>query len=281
MPRDTLRPPGFATCGFVPDDGSSIAMATGGGHYRELSALRPVAGARRPSSIVLTRTPPLIQWWQDCVANAVADAYLYELIVAGIVPAPADLFTDSAHYADWLPSRRKLYWDARAIVGAERIDAGTQPGALVRAVRDFGLCAERWCPYDGAPEQNPLADHDEAGRMSMDQAGRIELFACLGFGDIIDALAMGHRVLFAGPVFESMAEVGPGQFYIPSGKRLGLHMWQLVGFEDDGAIVRMKNQWPGWGDDAQEAFASRATIEQAMMVAYAFSRVVSYSEVSR
>jgi hypothetical protein len=266
--------------GFLPDDPASILFATGRLAYRRSIDLVG-ATPRRPRSIVLEHTPPLVQWWSDCVANAFADAYLYELLVAGLIPEPARLFSEPAYYETWLPSRRKLYWDGRAVTGIERADGGTQPGAMVRAISDKGVCAERWCPYTGEPTENPLADDDNAGRMSMDQSGKVEVFVCDGVEAALDALAAKHRVLFAGPVFESMADVGEGGFYVPTGKRLGLHMWQMTGYEDGGDVLRMKNQWPGWGDANQEAFASRSVVEGAMMAAYAFARVARFSEVSR
>lgn len=275
--HDTL-PPSAPLCGFVPDDDASMRFATGKNHYRLLSDARPWSGARRSESAVLQRTPPIVQRWQDCVANSVADAFLYEMVLAGVVPDPAALFSDVARYNAWLPSRRLIYWNARALVGAERIDAGTQPGAMVRAINEQGFCAERWCPYDGAPEENPFAIHDQAGRMAIDQAGRVELLQCLNFDDVIDALAMHHRVMIGAPVFASMQHVGEGEFYVPDGPRLGLHMWQLVGYEEGGNVVRMKNSWLGWGDDNQEAFAQRSIIERDMISAFAFARVSPYSE---
>ena len=261
--------------GFLPDPDGAIGAA------------EPVFGvSSRLERVELLRTPPIVQWWQDCVAVSIADAYLFELLVSGDVPEVDRALIlgpgapDPATYERWLPSRRKLYWDARAVMGTIA-DGGTRPSAIVSAIADKGVCAERWCPYDGAPEENPLADHDDAGRMSMDQAGRIELRACVSFDDVIAALASGHRVLYASYITSSMQDVGPESFYVPSGPRIGAHMWQLVGFEDRDDIIRMKNQWPGWGDDNQEAYAARSTLESSMMTALVFHRTARYSENDR
>lgn len=275
--HDTL-PPSAPLCGFVPDDEASMRFATGSDHFRLLRYARPWSGARRSESVVLQRTPPIVQRWQDCVANAVADAFLYEMVLVGLVKDPHELFVHPVRYNAWLPSRRQIYWNARALVGAERIDAGTQPGAMVRAINAMGFCAEQWCPYEGPPEENPYALNDAAGRMAIDQAGRIELLQCMNFEDVIDALAMRHRVMIGAPVFASMEHVGDGEFYVPDGPLLGRHMWQLVGYEEGGGVVRMKNSWAGWGDANQEAFAQRSIIERDMVAAFAFARVSPYSE---
>lgn len=276
MPLPTPRTmPSPQMGGFLPDDPVSAAG------YRDSSELVGALRVGAVSRVELAQTPPLVQWWQDCVANAAADAYMFELLVTGLIPEPARLFVDPTYYEEWLPSRRKIYWDARAASGSERVDTGTQPSALVRALRDKGVCAEKYCPYDGVPEENPLADHDDAGRMSMDQAGRVELFTCSDFDAVLAAITSGHRVLYAAPVFDSMRDVGFEEIYVPKGARLGLHMWQLVGFEDHGRVVRMKNQWPGWGGEKQEAFAERSTLETSMLTALAFARVARYSEASK
>jgi hypothetical protein len=258
--------------GFIAEDPSFS--------FRDSSIVSDRPGVVRSSvsSIILARSPPIAQWNQDCVAVSAADCYLFELLSAGLVPEPERLFVEPSYYEEWLPSRRKLYWDARAVSGTERVDGGTRPSALARAVSEKGVCAERWCPYTGAPEENPLADNDDAGRMAMDQAGRIELFECADFDAVIATLASGHRVLYASAVYESMQHVDADEFYVPSGPRLGLHMWQLVGFERGGSVIRMKNQWPGWGGQRQEAFAQRSTLEAAMLTALAFRRTSVYSE---
>jgi len=269
MIPDTLRPPP-ALCGFLADYVGTFPSS------RELPGVM-----RRPSSVSLARTPSIVQRQQDCVAVSGADAYLYELVVQREVPEPDRLFNDPDFYASWLPSRRKLYWDARARSGNERVDGGTRPSAFVLAVNEKGVCAERWCPYEGLPEENPLADNDAAGRLSFDQAGKVELFECRTLDDALDVIAAGHRVLYAAPVYESMMQVDGETMYEPSGARMGNHMWQLVGYENGGALVRMKNQWPGWGDQHQEALVRREVLEDKMLVALAFSRVARFSETRR
>lgn len=226
--------------------------------------------------VVLARTPPIVQTFQDCVAVSIADNVLFEHVAQSQVQDLA--LKDPETYERWLPSRRKLYWDGRAATGLERSDAGTNPRGVMNALRTKGVCAERWCPYEGSPVENPLADNDEAARYSADQAG-IELYECSSLTEVMPVLLSGHRVLFAGTVHESFAELRGGE-YVPGGSVLGAHMFQIVGFEDVGRVVRVKNQWPLWGDENQESFIPYQTLQSMMLGAYVLDGPLKpYSEL--
>jgi len=283
---DTEPPPGRAPQmgGFVEDEPGTTYPS-----WRDLiaaSATHTPEGARvaitEPGpygdQVVLPRTPPIVQFEQDCVAVSGADAYLYELIVAGLIPDVVRLFVEPWTYEEWLPSRRKMYWDARACTGREHLNAGVSPAGLRLAVRDKGVCAERWCPYQGSPLENPLADHDEAGRMSMDQAGTIELADVDSLGAVRAAIDAGHRVLHAFLVYESLADVRAGGTYTPSGKALGGHQVQIVGYVPNTNLFLIKNQWPGFGNDTQEAYVDGDVLWETRLGSWMFARVARYSE---
>lgn len=264
--------------GFVPDRGEPGLL------YESVNVLVR-SSRRRPAAVLLRRTPPIAQQHQDCVATSASDAYLFELLSEGLV-TDRDV---AENYDAWLPSRRKLYWDARAVLGMERRDEGTMPSALVEAIGEKGVCAERWCPYGGSPVENPLADYDNAGRMSLDQAGKIELYLCPDADAVLDAIVMGHRVLYAARIYEDFADVGApseeGQAWAlyqgASDNPLGLHMFQIVGYQANGAMFVAKNQWLDWGNENQEGLIPRRVLERDRFAALAFRRVARFSEGAR
>lgn len=241
----------------------------------------PEVAAYGSEARYLPRTPPIVQWFLDCAAVSTTDAYLYELMVAGLIPEPSKLLHDPAYYVSFLPSRRKLYYDARAVSGRERLDLGVSTGAVWRAIQTQGVCAERWCTYQGDPTENPLADDDEAARHSFDQAGKIEMFECNDLEDIKRVIDAGHRVLHAQIVFDSMKRVGPNEQYVPSGASLGGHQYQIVGYEKGGDLLVIKNQWPLFGDDFQEARISADDAMKDRLGTWGFARVRRFSENER
>jgi hypothetical protein len=161
----------------------------------------------------------------------------------------------NAYPYPYVPSRLKLYFDARFLDGDPEVDAGTDPGALFKAMNQLGVCPENensswnW-PYDVSKfaQKPPPQCYADAKLHKLIQYAQVNQ----DIKSVKAALVAGFNLVIGISVFqqiESQQAAKTGIIELPSSNDsvIGGHGLALTGYDATYAIG--VNSWGSdWGD---------------------------------
>ena len=164
-------------------------------------------------------------------------------------------------------SEKFLYWVTRKLLGWEGKDSGAYLRTVMQALTRFGICEEKFAPYDQKFTEMPdwthgaLADDFKAETyMRIDTPDRTNQQVL----DKIKALIFRkYPIQFGFSVFKNTMDRRTGDIYIPgkNTKQTGGHAVVITGYDDDKHIkdmdgnvhrgaLKIRNSWgKSWGDE--------------------------------
>lgn len=285
---DTERPPerkmGFLLPpeGYRGRGGKNALFAHMGGDK--------LVSAGSSKSKILPAVPRIVQRINDCVGNAIPKAVLRKMLIeneADVVgKTGADLLAQ-------MPSRRQAYYLARLLGNMEKMDIGSRPDLLIEAWNKLGYCRESECPYypDGqraAYDESPITD--EVARLSDDQRGGVldyviseEDASSARWESVVQSIDADVPVAIGSHIngdFRYLSGDTDPWMMTSTDDSIGLHMYEVVGYEDYGRTFIIENQWEDWGDELCRSRMSFQTIEARSVVPFIFAIrwVRSYSD---
>lgn len=285
---DTERPPERKMGFIVPPEsyrgrgGKSALFAHMGGDK--------FVSAGSSKSKILPAVPRITQRINDCVGNAIPKATLRKMLIeneASVVgKTGADLLAQ-------MPSRRQAYFLARREDHMEKMDIGSRPDLLIQAWNKFGYCREEECPYypDGKPaehDKSPITD--EVARLSDDQRGGVldyviseEDASSARWESVVQSIDADVPVAIGSHIdgtFRNLDGSSDPWTMTDTDDSIGLHMYEVVGYEDYGRTFIIENQWEDWGDELCRSRMSFQTLEARAVVPFIFAIrwVRSYSD---
>jgi C1A family cysteine protease len=173
----------------------------------------------------------------SCTANAMAGAIEY-LELRGGMPQATNV------------SRLFIYYLEREIEGTIDEDAGAMLRNGIKAMQQYGVCAEAAWPYevDRFTERPSARAYQEAKSHMITEAQRVPI-------DVHawkSCLAEGYPIAFGTDIFSSFEEEGThGNIDMPGSgeKNLGGHAMLCVGYDDGAKVFVVRNSWGAdWGD---------------------------------
>lgn len=190
-----------------------------------------------PERVSLRAAAPAVLdqgWLGSCTAHAGAVCYMM------------------AGEGNPLPSRLKLYWDARAAIAATREDSGAYLRDMIKALAKRGAAREDLWPYvqkNFATRPPQAAVRDAAKR-------RIVSYQRLAPSQYRAALALGQPFVIGFTVYESfegaaVAKTGVVPLPGPKERALGGHAVAVIGYKPIGGMLHyeVRNSWgAAWGD---------------------------------
>lgn len=173
----------------------------------------------------------------SCTANAMAGAIEY-LELRGGLPQATNV------------SRLFIYYLERELEGTVSEDSGAMLRNGIKAMQQYGVCAESVWPYDvdRFTEKPSQRAYQEARAHLITEARRlpIELHAWKS------CLAEGYPIVFGTDIFASFEDEGRhGNIDLPQDgeKNLGGHAMLCVGYDDSAQVFVVRNSWGSdWGD---------------------------------
>lgn len=176
----------------------------------------------------------------SCTGNAVSAAILYdEVIEKGLTPQTAPV-----------PSRLFLYYEGRAIEGAQNEDQGAIIRDVVKSANTMGFPSEELWPYiDNEVNIAP-------SKIAIDAAAQhtIKVYRALNQtkDDLCGCLASGYPFVFGFQVYSNIMNVGSDGLLPPpsQGDTLeGGHAICAVGYDMNKRHFKIRNSWGiGFGD---------------------------------
>jgi C1A family cysteine protease len=175
-----------------------------------------------------------------------------------------------------LLSRLFLYYKERSIEGTLDEDSGATMRSICKALNKYGVCEEKYFPYDTSKFKNPPSPEAEADALKHTISGYRSIYSLTDIKSYLNAYRL--PVLIGMQVFESfesaeVAKTGIVPLPTPNEKNLGGHAVLVVGYDDDffpgktkskivntvkglfidktmkGALI-VRNSWSKeWGDD--------------------------------
>lgn len=233
---------------------SSFVLERADGERRVVGGYR-VGGAppnAKPFDGQLAELPPKVdlrpfmtrvedqQQTNSCSANATAGAYEYLM---------------KRHLGDggYDVSRMFMYFNGRAIAGAQIADEGAALGDVIAGLQQAGACSERTWPFDAqrVNDEPAAAAFDEAAQFLVEDVHQIptDLAAWK------TALALGSPIIFGLRLFKSFDKHRkPGLVPAPTKQEAGRadhggHAMLCVGYSDADKVFICRNSWgESWGD---------------------------------
>ncbi len=182
----------------------------------------------------------------SCGPNTADEDIMNDQLVQGLPLTPA--------------SRLFIYWTTRYLQGSVGTDSGVENRTLLKALNQFGFCAETMWPYRddiAHMTQKPNADCFNAAL-----ANRITSYAgvTISLSQLQGALFTVRRpVLFGFSVYRQIQspqadETGVLTLPAPGEQPIGGHDVSLVGWSNSRGMFKFRNHWmkaPGvpWGDN--------------------------------
>lgn len=213
---------------------------------RKFSLCAPALRADAPPPIrasLRANVPPVLsQLDNDCVANASASAVSTVLRAEG---GPTEL-----------PSRRFIYWLARAQTGSQTQDEGTYVRDALKTLHQFGFPPEHDCPYDPTTTNSPppaMAYRTAFDRRLINGYCRIDAVGAARVTAVKQAIAAGHPVIFGTLVSDKFLNAANGQVFgppKPGDSIAGGHALYFAEYDDrvGPGTIRGPNSWgPDWG----------------------------------
>ncbi|MES2070254.1 MAG: C1 family peptidase [Pseudomonadota bacterium] len=197
-------------------------------------ATLPARADLRPSC------PPVLNQGQkigSCTSNAVCNAHRFDQMKQG-----------GTHF---LPSRLFIHYNARAMIGTEKLNHGAQIRDAIKSIAKQGVCRENAWPYIAKKYaiKPPKAAYTEALLHQAVSYQRLKQ----DIQHLKGCLAGGHPFVFGLTIydsFESEAVAASGTLKMP-GKKEGLvggHAVLAVGYDDKSARFTVMNSWgEQWG----------------------------------
>lgn len=220
-----VKRPGF---GYVPDDASEGFVDFG-------SAAGLLDSPPARSEGVARYLAPIHDQGdnESCVGEAIAGAIYATAGAAGVSMDPL--------------SPAFIWWMARAVSGAGKLNAGAQPVAAWNQLHEKGVLPERLfprdTPFDAVPEPRHFRDAVDASGVD---AYRITSMGAARTAAIRRALASGYAVTLGIPVDTAFVK-NRGELWTGDGEPLGLHYIFACAYDRGGLII--VNSWgTGWGD---------------------------------
>lgn len=178
----------------------------------------------------------------SCVANAVAGAYEY------LVKRHLD--EDEAYDV----SRLFIYYNARAIEGADIEDQGSVIANAIEGLKQHGACSEETWPFDQE------AVNEEPNEEAYEEARHFVIEDTEHVPTTLEAwqrcLAEGYPVIFGLALYNSFdTQRQKGMVPMPTDKEAtrgshGGHAMLCVGYSDKDKVFIVRNSWgTDWGDD--------------------------------
>jgi C1A family cysteine protease len=174
----------------------------------------------------------------SCVGNAIANAY--EHMVKRNYPE---------HFVDL--SRLFIYYNARAELSEELLDAGTTVRNGLKGLRKYGACRETAWPYDLEKFDDKPSEEAYTDAKPRSITGYQRLYT---EGYVIDALSAGKPVVFGIEVFEGFMYLTKDDAVLkmPTSTSIsyGGHAMCLVGYNLYNHQFLAKNSFgTDWGDN--------------------------------
>lgn len=143
-------------------------------------------------------------------------------------------------------SRLFTYYNARE---HKDIDEGAYIRDGVSGIVRFGLCEEKFWPYDQT--RWAVKPSPEAYRMAAHRAGNVAYFRIETLGDMLDCISQGFPIVYGMTLFASFDYVGlNGEVRMPKSaeKVVGGHCMLMVGYSMKKRAFYVRNSWgPEWG----------------------------------
>lgn len=173
----------------------------------------------------------------SCTAQAIVGAY--ELLMNKETPKD---FVDL--------SRLFVYYNARLIENKVTEDIGAYMRDGIKAVRQYGICAENLWPYyiddfTMVPTEHAYLD---AKKRNIKNYFRLQ-----DLNDILDALTKDIPVVFSMKTYESFEDITPFDYVIPMPKKdqspIGAHAMCFVGYDSVNKMLLVRNSFGRyWGN---------------------------------
>jgi C1A family cysteine protease len=195
-----------------------------------------------PHEFDLTPLAPPVVNQEDtssCTANAIAGAYQFERLQAGLPPLT--------------PSRLFIYWNERAMEGDTGSDAGAFGGDGLSSLETLGVCDESLWPFDPNPGALLLQKPSPAAFAAATANKITNKAVVFNINEIKSAIADKHFVPFGITLYESfesdeVAETGIVPIPLPTEGVLGGHEMNFVGWNDKTQRLKARNSWAAsWG----------------------------------
>jgi len=159
-------------------------------------------------------------------------------------------------------SRLFTYYNTRAIMGTINQDSGVDNRSMLKALNQYGFCAETTWPYTIAQFKTkpPQAAYDEASGNKIDNYAAV----IQSLSQMKGCLVTGRPFIFGFDVFDSMLSDLVAQTGIvpdPGGMVAGGHDVTIFAYDDNGfggriqgGCFKFRNHWAGpnngwWGDN--------------------------------
>jgi len=146
------------------------------------------------------------------------------------------------------PSRRQLYYDARAYDGLQAIDQGAYIRSALRAITDRGVADESLFPYDVVKinEQPPQNVYEAALNK--------QALAYLRVDITVDAfracLAESYPFVVGTTLYQNYYDAATtGRVRMPVGPVIGGHAQMFVGYSDTERVFIVQGSWGSFGDN--------------------------------
>lgn len=147
-------------------------------------------------------------------------------------------------------SRLMAYYNARALEGSVRQDAGAQIRDVVKGMAQTGACQEKLWPYvtKKFATKPTVAAYQDAGRHRVSNYQRLT-----SLDNMLACLASGEPFIFGFSVYESfeseqVAKTGVLNMPARSEQLLGGHAVCAVGYDQKTQRFKIRNSWGAdWG----------------------------------
>lgn len=152
-------------------------------------------------------------------------------------------------------SRLFIYWFARDLdeFGHPGIDSGTSIRVAIKAMKQYGICQEKYWPYK---HNKWMIKPDDKAIQKASMRKVHDYFRVEDLDDLIDALSKKFPVIFGHEVYPSFMDKkveDTGIISLPdrgNEELLGGHCQLAVGFNREKRIVIVRNSWGiKWGDN--------------------------------
>jgi len=163
---------------------------------------------------------------------------------------------------DYDLSEKYLYWVTRRLLNWEKRDTGAYLRTVMQALTRFGVCEEKFSPYD-----EKFAEKPDCVLNALADDFRAETYLKLDKGDsskktimvnIKKMIRRNYPIVFGFTVYKNTINSKTGEISYPHGikKVRGGHAVVIIGFDDTRIIggnkgaFKIRNSWgKNWGDN--------------------------------
>ena len=149
-------------------------------------------------------------------------------------------------------SRLFVYYNSRLVGGDVTQDEGAYIRDVIRALKDYGVCAEVLWPYhiDKFAVKPDANSYEDGKKRTIKNYYRL-----VDVNDILDALNNNYPVIFGMLVYDSFDRITHDHHYIvklpaKSESPVGAHAMCLVGYDQQRQLLLARNSFgTDWGDE--------------------------------